>query len=169
MSVLRRVLTGIDAINRWAGMLVGYWIIIMILVLIYEVILRYIFNEPTNFAHELTLYLFGSYFILLGGFALYSKAHIAMDLLYGRWSPRTKAIADIITSLLFIFFCGTLFWVGGEYAWGSFMRFEHSRTAWGPPIWPFKMMIPVGALLILLSGMTKFIRDLHMAIRGKEL
>jgi TRAP-type mannitol/chloroaromatic compound transport system permease small subunit len=107
--------------------------------------------------------------MVLGGYALYSKAHIAMDLLYGRWSPRTKAIVDVFTYLLFFFFIGALFWVGGEYAWKATLRLETSRTAWHPPIWPFKLMIPVGALLFLIAGVAKFIRDLYMAITGKEL
>lgn len=169
MPGLRRLVGGIDTFSRWTGRIVSYFVPVMMLILLYEVVLRYVFNEPTRFAHESTLYLFGSYFMLLGGYALYSRAHISMDLLYGRWSPRTKAIVDVFTSLLLFFFIGTLFWVGGNYAWGSFMRFEHSGTAWHPIIWPFKMMIPVGALLILLAGAAKFIRDLNMAIRGKEL
>ena len=169
MPVLRRLVNGIDVLSKGTGRVVSYFVPIMMLILLYEVVLRYVFNNPTNFAHELTLYMFGSYFMLLGGYALYSRAHIAMDLLYGRWSPRTKAIVDLFTYLLFFFFLGTLFWVAGEWALKSAMRLDISRTAWHPPIWPFKMMLPVGVFLILLAGVAKFIRDLNMAIRGKEL
>ena len=169
MPALRRILSGIDALSRGTGRVVGYFLPVLMLILLYEVVLRYVFNEPTNWAHETSLYLFGSYFMLLGGYALYSRAHISMDLLYGRWSPRTKAIVDVITALLFFFFIGTLLWLSGEYAWKSVMRLELSRSAWHPPVWPFKLMMPTGALLILLAGAAKFIRDLNMAIRGKEL
>lgn len=169
MSALRRFVNSIDALSRGTGRVISYFVVVMMLVLLYEVVLRYIFNNPTNFAHELTNYLFGSYFMLLGGYALYSRAHITMDLLYGRWSPRTQAIADLFTYLLFFFFIGALFWVGGEWALKSAMRLELSRSAWHPPIWPFKMMIPISAFLLLLSGVAKFIRDLNMAISGKEL
>ena len=169
MSVLRHLVNGIDAFSKGTGRVVSYLILVMMLVLLYEVVLRYVFRNPTNWAHETTNYLFGTYFLLLGGYALYSRAHIVMDLLYGRWSPRTKAIADVFTYLLFFFFIGSLFWVGGEWALKSAMRLELSRTAWHPPIWPFKMMVPIGAFLILLSGVAKFIRDLNRAIRGKEL
>jgi TRAP-type mannitol/chloroaromatic compound transport system permease small subunit len=170
MFALRRLVNGIDVLSKGTGRVVSYFVPLMMLILLYEVVVRRLFNNPTNWAHESTLYMFGSYFMLLGGYALYSRAHISMDLLYGRWSPRRKAIVDVFTYLLFFFFIGFgLFWVGGEYAWSSAMRLELSRSAWHPPIWPFKMMIPVGALLILLSGAAKFIRDLTMAIRGKEL
>ena len=169
MSVLRRLVNGIDALSRGTGRIVSYFLPLMMLILCLEVVLRYVFNEPTNWAHETSQFLFGAYFIVLGGYALYSKSHIAMDLLYGRWSPRTKAIADVFTYLLFFFFIGTLFWLGSEFGWKAFLRLEHSRTAWGPPIWPFKMMISVGCFLFLLAGIAKFIRDLKMAITGKEL
>ena len=169
MSALRRLVNGIDAFSRGTGRVVAYFVPLMMLILLYEVVVRRIFGNPTNWAHESSLYLFGSYFMLLGGYALYSRSHISMDLLYGRWSPRRKAIVDLFTALLFFFFLGTLFWIGGDYALKSAMRLELSRSAWHPPIWPFKMMIPVGALLILLAGAAKFIRDLNMAIRGKEL
>jgi len=169
MPVLRRYVYGIDALSRGTARVVAYFVPVMMLILLYEVVLRYVFNNPTNFAHELTLYLFGSYFMLLGGYALYSKAHISMDLLYGRWSPRTKAIADVFTYLLFFFFIGILLWLGGEYALKSAMRLELSRSAWHPPVWPFKLMLPLGTLLILLAGIAKFIRDLKLAITGEEL
>jgi TRAP-type mannitol/chloroaromatic compound transport system permease small subunit len=169
MSGLGRFVSGIDTLSKWTGTVVGYFVPIMMLVLIYEVVMRYVFNEPTNWAHETSLYLFGSYFMLLGGYALYSRAHIAMDLLYNRWAPRMQAIADLITSLLFFFLIGGLLYFGAEYAWESVMRWEHSRTAWNPPIYPFKLMIPLGLTLILLQGLAKFVRDLNMAITGKKL
>ena len=169
MPVLKRLVNGIDALSKWTGRVVSYLIPVMMLILVYEVVLRYIFNEPTRWAHELTLYMFGSYFMLLGGYALYSRAHITMDLLYNRWSPRTKATADVFTYLFFFFFIGFLLWLSGDWALAAVLRLEHSRSAWGPPVWPFKLILPLSAFLLLLAGVSKFIRDLTMAIRGKEL
>jgi len=169
MPVLKRLVYGIDTVSKWTGRVVSYLVPLMMLILLYEVVLRYIFNEPTRWAHELTLYMFGSYFMLLGGYALYSRAHISMDLLYSRWTPRTKAIVDVFTYLFFFFFIGSLLWLSSDWALAAVLRLEHSRSAWGPPVWPFKLILPLSALLILLAGVSKFIRDLTMAIRGKEL
>ncbi len=169
MSVLKRLVNGIDALSKGTGRVVSYLIPIMMLILLYEVVLRYVFNEPTRWVHELTLYMFGSYFMLLGGYALYSRSHIVMDLLYSRWSPRTQAIVDVFTYLLFFFFIGSLFWLSGDWAIAAVLRLEHSRSAWGPPVWPFKLILPLSAFLLLLAGVAKFIRDLNMAISGKEL
>lgn len=169
MSVIRAVVNGIDSISKWTGRIIGYFIVLMMLVLLYEVFFRYVLDNPTNWAHETSLYMFGSYFMLLGGYALYSRSHISMDLLYGRWSPRKKAIMDVITALLFFFFIGGLFYYGAEYAWDAVTRQQSSGTAWNPPLYPFKLMIPISAFLLLLSGVAKFIRDLNMVIRGKEL
>ena len=169
MPVLKRLVNGIDALSKWTGRVVSYLIPVMMLILVYEVVLRYIFNEPTRWAHELTLYMFGSYFMLLGGFAMYSRSHIVMDLLYNRWSRRTQATVDVFTYLLFFFFIGSLLWLSGDWAIAAVLRLEHSRSAWGPPVWPFKLILPLSALLLLLAGVAKFIRDLTMALRGKEL
>ena len=169
MFVIRALVNGIDSISKWTGRIIGYFIVLMMLVLLYEVFLRYVLDNPTNWAHETSLYMFGSYFMLLGGYALYSRSHISMDLLYGRFSPRKKAIMDVITALLFFFFIGGLFYYGAEYAWDAVTRQQSSGTAWNPPLYPFKLMIPISAFLLLLSGVAKFIRDLNMVIRGKEL
>ena len=111
----------------------------------------------------------GAYFILLGAYALRWRAHIAMDLLYARWSPREKAIIDVTSSLLFFFFIGSLLYFGADFAWGSITKLEHSSTIWNPPIYPVKLCIPVAALLVLFQGIAKLIRDLNMVIKGKDL
>jgi len=166
---LKCILSFIGSISKWTGRIVSYLVVIMMVILVYEVTLRYVFNNPTNWVHELAGFLFGSYFLLLGGYALYAEIHISMDLLYKRWSPRTQAIVGVVTYPLSLLFLGILFYFGGEWAWESVMSFEHSRSAWNPPIYPFKVMVPLAALLYLLQGVARFIRDLNMAIRGKEL
>jgi len=74
----------------------------------------------------------------------------------------------LFTWLLFFYFCGLLLWKGGEMAWDSFKVLETEPTAFAPPVYPIKMMIPLGALIILLQGLAKFIRDFNLAISGKE-
>lgn len=167
--LIRRVLGGIDTFSNWTGKIVGCLVIVVMVLLLYEVVLRYVFNSPTRWVHEMTQMMFGGYFMLLGAYVLCRNGHISMDLLYSRWTQKLQAIMSVITSLLFFFFCGGLLYFGGKFAWNAVTILEHTRTAWGPAVYPFKLMIPVAAFLILLQGVAKFTRDLHMAITGKEL
>jgi TRAP-type mannitol/chloroaromatic compound transport system permease small subunit len=87
--------------------------------------------------------------------------HVNVELLYGKFSPRTKAAVDLFTWILFYFFCGLILVKGWEMAWESFQLGETEPTPFAPLLWPIKMTIPLGALLILLQGAVKSIRDVR--------
>ena len=74
----------------------------------------------------------------------------------------------VVTGIFFFVFCGVMLWKGIDFAWTSLSRLEPDATPWRAPLYPIKMMIPLGALLILLQGLAKFIRDLVTAITGRE-
>ena len=141
----------------------------MCLLLVYEVIMRYGFNSPTIFAHETSLFLYGGTGMLVGGYVLLHNAHVRMDAVYGRLSPRSKAILDLITASIFFYLCGLVLWQGWGMGYRSLMAGEYTMTPWAPPYYPLKMAIPVAAFLILLQGLAKFIRDFFLAFRGREL
>jgi TRAP-type mannitol/chloroaromatic compound transport system permease small subunit len=90
-----------------------------------------------------------------------------VDILYSRFSLKTRAALDIVTSILFFLFCGMLLIYGGSLAWDSLSRFEHSQSAWNPPLYPAKLMIPTAAALLILQGITKLIRD-FLILLGKD-
>ena len=169
MRQVRRFLALVDNLNDQVGKIVSMLIIFMVLILVYEVVLRYIFNSPTLWAHETSEYFFGVHFFLGGAYALRHAAHVNVEVIYSRFSPRVRAILDIITSVFFFLICAVLLWKGGAMAWTSLMKLEHTNTVWAPPLYPLKMMIPIGAFLILLQGLAKFIRDFHIAITRKEI
>lgn len=168
MRTLSRILRAIDSINEWTGKIVSFAILPLIGITVYEVVLRYVFKAPTLWAHELGTFLFGVSWILAGGYALVRGAHVKMEVLYVRLPLRWRAILDLITAPLFFIFVGLLLWKGWELAFYSLSHWEHSTTAWAPPIYGVKMIIPLGALLILLQGLAKFIHDLITAAKGRE-
>ncbi len=143
-------------------------IVVLVGVIFYEIIVRYLFNSPTIWVHEIAQMIYGAYVILLGAYLQQRDGHVNVEILYDRFTPRTRAIIDLFTWLLFFYFCGVLLWKGGEMAWDSFLYRETDPTTFAPPVYPIKMMIPLGAFLILLQGLAKFIRDLTLAITGKE-
>ena len=160
MFFLKSFLKFINAVNDRVGNLLSYLLFGFFALLFMEVILTYFFNSPTVWANELAQMLFGAYAILAGGYILRTGGHVNVDILYSRLSVKSKAGLDIFTSLLFFLFCGMLLVYGGSLAWDSLSRFEHSQSAWNPPLYPAKLMIPLAALLLILQGLAKLIRDI---------
>ena len=165
---MKGFLKTIDQISEQSGKGVSFLIIPLTGVVLYEIFARYLFKSPTIWAHEMAQMFYGAYVILLGAYALRKGVHVNVDLLYLRFRPRTRAILDLLTWFLFFFFCGLILVKGWEMAWDSFQVRETEPTSFAPPVWPIKMTIPLGALLILLQGLAKFIRDLSVAITGGE-
>ena len=163
MKKLASFLEVIDAISEWSGKGIAYLILPGILILAVEVVLRYVFNNPTMWAHGSTQRIFATYYILSGAYLLRKNKHVSVDIIYNRFSLRTRARLNLIGSV-----CGVILWKGVDFAWTSLSRLEPDATPWRAPLYPIKMMIPLGALLILLQGLAKFIRDLVTAITGRE-
>lgn len=159
----------VDFITDWTGKIVSLLLVPMCLLLAFEVIMRYGFNSPTRFSHELSTFLFGGIGMLGGAYTYLYKGHVTLDIIYGRLTSRKKALLDIITSPLFFFFCIALIWEGWNMAYGSLMLNEHTSTPWGPPLYPLKFIIPIASLLLFFQGVAKLIRDVFTVITGKEL
>ena len=166
---MRYVLRGIDTISEWSGKGISMLIFPLVGIMMFEIVMRYAFNAPTNWAHETSQQIFGAYGVLVGAYVLRRKEHIKIDLIYTRFSPRVRSIFDSITFTIFLVFVGMMLVEGARMAGISIKVLEYSRSPWGPPIYPLKLMIPLGASLILLQGLANFIRSLSIAIRGREL
>ena len=105
-------------LNEWAGKLVSFLVIPMILFIMTEIFLRYAFNLPTMWVHETTRYLLTAVVVIGGGYTLLHRSHVVVDIIYSRFSPRGKALVDILlTWTLFGLFCGMLFWHGLDLQW----------------------------------------------------
>jgi len=168
MTKIQTCLRVIDLLSEWSGRLVSYFIFFLALVVGYEVVVRYVFNRPTIWVNEVSAMFFGT-FILIGGAYTASKgAHVNMDVIYGTFSPRFRALLDILTSFLAFVFVGVLVWKGGEGAWRSIRMLEEASTQWGPPLYPFRTVLPLGAFLLFLQLTAKLIRDVITLVTGKE-
>lgn len=165
LAVHTRLTDAIDWLNGKAGEFVAYWAVIAVFVYYYEVIARYVFNSPTNWVHESMFLMFGMQYMISGAFAYRDDQHVRVDVIYVKFSRRGKAIADIVTSLFFFIFIGTMLWTGWRFASDAISVGEHSFTEWGIEYWPVKLMIPVGGLLILLQGISKLIKDVAIVAR----
>jgi len=158
----------VDKINGYVGEYVSFWSIIAVFVYYYEVLGRYLFNSPTNWAHEGMFLMFGMQYVLAAGFTHREHAHVHVDVLYQYFPLRMKALVNVLTSVFFFIFCIVLFWTGWTFAADSIGVWEVSFTEWAIQYWPVKVTLSVGALLLMLDGITKLIKDL-IVLFGKKV
>ena len=98
----------IDRLALYAGEFVSYWAVIAVFVYYYEVIVRYVFNSPTNWAHEAMYLMFGMQYLIAGSYAMLTESHVRVDIFYAPLRKPQKAWADLVTSIFFFIFAGTL-------------------------------------------------------------
>jgi TRAP-type mannitol/chloroaromatic compound transport system permease small subunit len=164
MRPLFAFMRAVTRLNEWIGRLAAPVILALFLLLFAEVLLRYFFRSPTVWTNELAQLLFGAYAVLSGGYLLARGGHVNVDIIYAKFPRRVRAAIDILTSVLFFLFVAVLLWLGVSFALESIASLETSHSAWNPPIWPFKTMIPVAAGLLLLQGIVKLIADICAAL-----
>ena len=155
----------ISRLNGFAGEFVAYWSVIAVFVYYYEVIARYVFNSPTNWAHEAMFLMFGMQYLIAGGFCLRESAHVRVDVIYVHIPKRMKAILDVVTSTFFFIFVVTLLVTGWIFFHDAFSIKEVSFTEWGIQYWPIKFALPLGAALLMVQGAAQLIKDIAVALR----
>jgi TRAP-type mannitol/chloroaromatic compound transport system permease small subunit len=150
----------VDRISTWVGQAFA-WLIVSLTGLIgYEVFARYVLNKPNAWAFDVQIMMYGTLFMMAGAYTLSKNGHVRGDILYGFFKPRTQAFFDLVLYLVF-FLPGVvaLAWAGYFYAGDSWAIREHSSiTADGPPLYPFKTVIPIAGALLLLQGLVEILR-----------
>ena len=169
MRRLASVFKLIDAISEWTGKIVSKVILAVVGLITIDVVLRYFFNAPIFWAHHVSLYMYGGFIMLAGGYCLLHRAHVRIDVIYRRLSRRTQAILDVITAGLFFLYIVILLKAGYDAFVESWKLQETVIAAWRVVLWPAKLAVPIAAVLLLLQGTAKFGRDLFYAVRGREL
>ena len=159
----------VSRLNSTVGEFIAYWSILAVVVYYYEVIARYVFNSPTNWAHESMFLMFGMQYLLAGGYVLREGAHVRVDVVYMHLSNRIKAIVDIFSSIFFFIFTISLMVTGWIFFHDSFEVGEVSFTEWGIQYWPIKFALPLGAALLLLQGVAQLLNDIAAFLHPDEV
>lgn len=167
MKFLSKILDSIDYSSEIIGKFSKYLILVIISIMLFEIISRYVFNDPTEWVAELSSYIFGSYFFLGGAYILLREGHVRMDILYVKWTEKGKKIADIATFPLFALYVGIVVYGGIGNIQFSLKVNEHSNSLWGPPLAPIKIIMTFGSLLLLIQGISIFIRDIFTIFNKK--
>lgn len=169
MGIITAFARSITNLNCWIGRVMSYVVLILFLLLLGDVIMRYVQERPISWSAEASKLIFGVYAILGGGYVLARREHVNVDLFYGSFSPKQKAGVDIATSFLFFLFIGILLRESYLLAVESVSSWEISyETTWQPWIWPSKCMIVVAAALLFLQGLIKLVADI-MIVMGIEV
>jgi len=156
------LIRGIDQFSKTIGHAFAWCIVILTLGTCYEVFVRYLLNDPTSWAFDLSYLMYGAVFYMAGAYTLSRGGHVRADMFYRKWPERTQATVELVLYVLF-FFPGILALVvaGGGYGLESMRIREVSvNSPAGVPIWPLKMMIPIGGALIALQGFAEVLRCL---------
>ncbi|MGA0832878.1 MAG: TRAP transporter small permease subunit, partial [Polynucleobacter sp.] len=150
----------IDRISTFVGHLFA-WLVVGLTGLIgYEVFSRYVLNNPHAWAFDAQIMLYGTMFMMAGAYTLAKNGHVRGDILYGFLKPRTQAIFDLVLYIVF-FIPGVvaLAYAGYSFAADSWRILEHSSiTADGPPLYPFKTILPIAGVFLLLQGLVEIFR-----------
>jgi TRAP-type mannitol/chloroaromatic compound transport system permease small subunit len=170
MESIRKIVKGIDTIAEWTGKVCSWTVLALMCVIVFEVITRRFLNKPTVWTFETGTQIYGFHFMMLAAYTLLHKKHIAVDIFVQKFSPKVRALIDLVTYALFFFpFMLVIFHEGFLYARESWSIREVSYTVFAPPLYPIKAVIPVVAALLLLQGVSQFIKRLYYVINGRVL
>ena len=168
---LVRTVRAVDSFSEWTGKIVAWLILPLVASLTYEALARYVFDAPTLWAYDLSYMMYGALFMLGAHYTLFRGAHIRTDMLWEKFTPRTKGRIDAVAYIFFFFPAMILlFYASVDEAWSSWRMGELSeQTAWRPILWPFKAVVPLTALLLLIQGVSELLKSLYAAKTGQFL
>jgi TRAP-type mannitol/chloroaromatic compound transport system permease small subunit len=157
---MQKLLLAIDQISTWIGQFFSWLIVALTLMISWEVFSRYALDNPHPWAFDVMSMMYGSLFMMAGAYTLSKNGHVRGDVLYGFFPPRVQAWFDLILYILF-FIPGVvaLAYAGYGFAAESWVISEHSNiTANGPPVYPFKTILPIAGAFLLAQGLVEIVR-----------
>jgi TRAP-type mannitol/chloroaromatic compound transport system permease small subunit len=166
---MQKLLLTIDKVSTFIGQTFSWLIVALTLMISWEVFSRYVLDHPHAWAFDVMIIMYGTLFMMAGAYTLAKAGHVRGDVLYGFFRPRTQATIDLI--LFIVFFIPGVFaltYAGFYFAAESWAIHETSNiTAEGPPIYPFKTILPLAGLGLLVQGIVEIIRCIICIKQGE--
>lgn len=160
MKVFIRISNIVDTINETVGQIVKYAIVPLILISLFEVMIRYLFNSPTVWAWELNTFLLCIMSLMGAGYTHLHGGHIRVEMFVNRAPPKTGMAIELIVNFIFLLSLVVLMREVGKMAFSSLSQLERSASFWSPPVWPLKMQILIGVFLLFLQCLTQFFNQI---------
>lgn len=165
---LKAYIAVVDRINFWIGRVVMFGIFVMMAILLWSSISKTFFL-PSLWTLEMAQFAMVAYYFLGGPYSIQMGSNVRMDLLYGEWSDRRKAMVDVVTVLFLIFYLAVLLWGGWESLMYSLSYGgERSPSAWRPYLWPIKSIMVTGIVLMLAQAISELFKDI-LRLMGEEM
>lgn len=166
--IINRISSAIERLNIWIGKIASFIILILIAVLMYEVLSRYLFDAPTKWSNEISQYLLVGVVMLGGGYCLADKEHVRVDAVYRHFSPKAKWGIEILTFFIVMTFVSAIVWKGGEVCYEAFIQDKRSMTILELPLFPSMVLVPIGAILLGLQSMGHALQAVLKLMSAKE-
>jgi TRAP-type mannitol/chloroaromatic compound transport system permease small subunit len=171
MKLIRRIIKTIDAISEFSGKAIIWLVMVLTAVIAYEIFSRYLLNQPTKWAFDLSYMIGGTFFLLGEAWTLRKRQHVRIDIFSSRFSPENRAIIEIIFYLVLFFpLWGGILYTLVPYVLFSWDIGEKSMQGyWQPIIYPFKTVMPIGVFLLLLQGVAELLRNIVIVLGGGKI
>jgi TRAP-type mannitol/chloroaromatic compound transport system permease small subunit len=168
MKIIQPLIDGVGFVSDWSGRLVSWINVILIITITYDVVMRYLFNAPTNWSYTLSYMLGATMFCIGQGYVHRINGHVRVDILYVKFSPKVKLLLDFIFTILFFL---PAFLLVSKSLWGNFFYSFHVQekaihSTWYPLTWPYKFLIAIGFSLFFIQGVMRLIEDFRTLVKG---
>jgi TRAP-type mannitol/chloroaromatic compound transport system permease small subunit len=159
LETLLKISRAIDGLNEKIGRLTYWLVLVAVLISAGNAVIRYAFNMSSNAWLEIQWYLFSAIFLFCAGYTLLHNQHIRIDVVTGRFSKRVQAWIDIFGTIFFLLpMAVTIMWLSWPVFVDTYQRHEVSSNAGGLVIWPARLLVPIGFLLLILQGLSELIK-----------
>ena len=167
---MKKLLCIVDLVSRWNARIFQWLCVVLVLILSYEVMMRYVFNAPTIWVMQTSMMVGGTLIVLGWSYVHQQRGHVRVDVFYGRLSERGQSLVNTIGALVFFFpFVGLLLYRAIiQAAYSLRMGERMSETAWYPPVFPMRLIMVIGLALFLLQGIAQLVRDVQALTRGES-
>jgi len=170
-GVLETIVKAIDHVNVWAANCTSWLLHVLMLIIVYDVILRYVFGAPTNWSFHISYMVGGTICVMGAAYTLQIGRHVSIDIIQKLFPLRKRLLTNAI--LMVILFFPSIFLIT-RYSWIRAIRSwsileKGSYGFWYPPLYPYRTIIAIGFTLLLIQGLAVFIRYMYLFLNNEKL
>jgi len=168
MSRAKRICSVIDKISEKIALGSSFLAVALMVLMVWEVVARYVFNKPTIWSFDINQFLFCGLTALGAAYTLRTDGHVSIDILYSRLNSRVRGIMGIFTTLIMMAVLYVIIWQSSVATIDAYKGNFVTQTFFAPPVYPAKALIPIGMFFFLLQAIARIIRYVIQAIVGEE-